>query len=124
MVLISSMTTITLDTVPPSLNSAYKKYRNRVVLSQRAKDFKQLVLESAPEGLEPMQGPIKMEVSLQFRGGRKRDLDNYLKVLIDALKGVYFGDDDQIYEVRAKKGLRSQEDKVEVAINPITIYES
>lgn len=113
------MIEIHLDTVPPSLNSAYKKYHNRVVLSQKAKDFKQRVLESAPEGLEPMRGNLKLSIRFCFRTLRKRDLDNYLKVLIDSIKGIYFEDDDQIYEIQATKELGVKEERTEITVEVI-----
>ena len=40
---------------------------------------------------------------LYFKDKRKRDLDNYNKVLIDCLKNRLFEDDDQIYQLYMEK---------------------
>ena len=40
---------------------------------------------------------------MYFKDKRKRDLDNYNKVLIDCLKNKLFEDDDQIYKLYMEK---------------------
>ena len=111
------MIQLVFNTTPPSLNSAYKKYRNRIVLSNRAKEFKQIIADTSWDPFDKLRGPVKLDVTFQFKGKRKRDLDNYLKVLIDSLKGIYFEDDDQVYEVVARKEIDCQQDRTEIRIS-------
>ena len=92
-----------IDRVPPSLNSAYKKFKNRIVLSKDSKDFKQLLADNVSDNFRPLQGHIKLTVVFMFADNRKRDIDNYLKVLIDAMKNIIFEDDDQIYKLDITK---------------------
>lgn len=50
-------------------------------------------------------GPDKLKVTLVFcfRNKIKRDVDNYPKVVLDAVKNLAFDDDDQIYELTSRK---------------------
>ena len=92
-----------INCTPPSVNHAYKAYRGRVVLSKQAREFKQIVSNSLPEDYTKIIGRVKLEVKFMFKDKRKRDIDNYLKVLIDSIKGVLFEDDDQVYELHVVK---------------------
>ena len=97
------MTHIFIDSVPPSVNHSYRAYRGRVVLSARAREFKQRVADNLPADFNKITGKVKLEITFSFKDRRKRDIDNYLKVLLDSLKGLAFEDDDQIYELTVKK---------------------
>ena len=52
------------------------------------------------------RGPVELEVVCYFTDRRRRDLDNVLKAVADALNGVAYGDDSQIVraEVRREEG--------------------
>ncbi len=110
---------IFVNQVPPSVNHSYRAYRGRVVLSARARAFKQLVADAAPEGFAPLVGPIKLTVVFRFKDKRKRDLDNYLKVLLDSLKGLYFHDDDQVYGLSVEKRIGCSAEGVEITLEAI-----
>ena len=66
-------------------------------------------------------GRIRLEVKFMFKDKRKRDIDNYLKVLIDSIKGVLFEDDDQIYELMVTKeiGCGCAHEGVEIGLEAI-----
>jgi Holliday junction resolvase RusA-like endonuclease len=110
---------IFVNQTPPSLNHSYRAYRGRVVLSQKARAFKQLVADASPEGFAPIVGPVKLTVVFKFKDKRKRDLDNYLKVLLDSLKGLYFNDDDQVYGLSAEKRIGCPNEGVEITLEAI-----
>lgn len=60
--------------------------------------------ESGQPILEPLTSRIGLNVELVMPDRRKRDIDNYLKVLLDAVKyGMVFEDDEQIDEIRVKR---------------------
>ncbi len=80
--------TIALNTTPPTVNKAYRSYRWRVILSAEAKAFKHTLSQRKP--VEQVLGKIHLEIKLTFPDKRKRDLDNYLKVLLDSMKHVFF----------------------------------
>ena len=79
--------TVTLNTTPPSLNKAYRSYRRRVILSAEAEAFKQTLSQLKP--VEKVLGKIHLEIKLTFPDKRKRDLDDYLTVILDSMKHVF-----------------------------------
>ena len=89
-----------------SANSGYMPesvLENKIVLSKDSKDFKQLLADSVSDNFRPLRGHIKVSVVFMFAEKRKRDIDNYLKVLNDAMKNLLFEDDDQIYKLDVTK---------------------
>jgi crossover junction endodeoxyribonuclease RusA len=52
----------------------------------------------------PFGGPVEMRVRLIPENRVCMDLDNALKVVIDALKGIVYEDDDQIMRIVAERG--------------------
>ena len=110
------MTHIFIDSVPPSVNHSYRAYRGRVVLSARAREFKEKVAKSLGEAFNKITGKVKLDVTFHFKDKRKRDIDNYLKVLLDSLKGLAFEDDDQIYELTVKKHIGCASEGVDVCV--------
>lgn len=85
--------------VPPSANRYWRNMRGRMVVSQEAQAYKQHV-RLLCGSLDPFEG----EVALQFRVFRARragDLDNFEKVLLDALKGILYPDDSAVVEIHA-----------------------
>jgi len=52
---------------------------------------------------EPMTGAIALDMWLTPKNRICMDLDNALKVMIDALKGVAYADDSQIEAITAAK---------------------
>ena len=81
-----------------------------------------LVAKTAMRGKEPLRGPVKMSI-IVYRGipkswtkkkklsamtggvypTTKPDIDNLLKGIMDALKGICWGDDAQVVTVDARK---------------------
>jgi crossover junction endodeoxyribonuclease RusA len=84
---------------PPSANRYWRKFRNVIVKSKEARDY-QAAVKLRFAGRKPMRGPVVVSLNV-FRPKRTGDLDNTLKVLLDALKGVAYVDDSQIVELHA-----------------------
>jgi Holliday junction resolvase RusA-like endonuclease len=113
---------ITVPTTPISVNCMYRIYKNRLIVSKRGREYKKQMKQHVDEALsniidfEPIAGKVKIKIDLHFKDGRKRDLDNHIKSLIDCLKNVLFGDDDMIYEMIVTKQIRCAVDKTEIEI--------
>ena len=105
-----------INNTPVSVNHAYRAYRGRVVLSAKAREFKQHVLDCLPEDYIKIMGKVRLEVKFMFKDKRKRDIDNYLKVLLDSIKGVLFEDDDQIYELKVVKAIGCEREGIELRL--------
>lgn len=80
---------------PPSANRYWRTTRNgKTYVSEAAKAYKASVRRLI--GNLPV---TDTEVSVQvhiYRPARRGDLDNCIKILLDALKGLVFGDDAQV----------------------------
>ena len=101
-----------------SVNKYYRSCHGRVLISKEGRDF-QKELELLLPSYEKVYGKIKLTVLLYFRDNRKRDLDNYNKVLIDCLKNKLFEDDDQIYQLYMEKYIGCGYDKICVHIDKL-----
>jgi crossover junction endodeoxyribonuclease RusA len=90
--------------MPPSANRYWRIWRGRAVISAEAKAYKQGVkLRALTEGLrKPLGGPVVASLVV-YRARRAGDLDNSLKVLLDALNGIAFEDDSQVVEIWARR---------------------
>lgn len=108
-------------------------------LSKEAKDYKQAVGSLAKEAgiSEPITGrvavsyvlypqrpqdwakraakdPVRWDDSVQCL-----DLDNALKVMLDSLKGVVFGDDKFVFEIHGKRAEPDGVGRMVVTVSPI-----
>ena len=91
---------------PPSSNRYWRNYKGVTVVSDEARNYKQVVrLIANVAGLEPVQKPGAVAVSLIIRRPRRaRDLDNHLKITFDALQGALYENDGQIVELHVYMG--------------------
>ena len=98
-----------LEIVPTkfvSVNACYRHTGNRVYLTQDGRKFKaevrDCILSHIPDGW-PTAEAVRVEMTLQFPDRRRRDIDNYNKLLFDACNGLLWCDDCQIVELSIKK---------------------
>ncbi len=75
-------------------------------LSDEAKAFKEECgwIAKAAGVRVPFTGPVELRVRLVPENRVCMDLDNALKVTVDALKGVVYADDEQIMKIVAERG--------------------
>ena len=101
-----------------SVNKYYRSWKGRVLISKDGKEFKN-ELELHLTNYQKILGKIKLNIILHFKDKRKRDVDNYAKVLIDCLKNKLFEDDDMIYKLYMEKHIGYGENKIEIYVNKI-----
>lgn len=98
---------------PISTNRYWRTYRGRQVVSAEARAYKALAAWSAKAaGITPLAGKVALALTLHpkkpLRASkvetRCMDLDNALKVAIDALNGVAYTDDSQVVELHILRG--------------------
>jgi len=94
---------------PPSVNHYWRRVGRRTLISRQGRAFRQAVEQivwraHGLRGWQPYHGPLRVEVALHPPDRRRRDLDNSLKALLDALQhaGVY-EDDSQIVSLAIEK---------------------
>lgn len=110
--------TAPVDTIslplPPSGNRYYRKTnRGFVYKSQEARIYQSHV-GYLTTSIKPTDGDIALTVHCFFED-RRRDLDNTLKVLFDALEGRVYHNDRQIKEIHAYWHLDKAQPRVEVS---------
>ena len=111
---------IELPIMACSVNKYYRSWQGRVLISKDGREFKKEV-DLLLNNYEKILGKIKLTLILHFKDKRKRDLDNYNKVLIDCLKNKLFEDDDQIYQLYMEKHIGCGFNKISIGIESIDI---
>lgn len=110
--------------VPPSANEYWRSFvvnnKVRVVLSAKAKSYKEAVADLARR-LKML--PVKthnVAVTIHyFRNQASGDLDNRIKVMMDALRGVAFDDDKQVVEIHARRFDDKGNGRIVISVIPV-----
>ena len=97
---------------PPSANRYWRTFRGRHVRSADAVTYRGEVMSRASiYGLHLLRGPVKVLATLHPKLTRKGvaslvriDLDNCVKVVLDALQGVAYDNDNQIEDLHLLLG--------------------
>ena len=103
-------------------NAMYRSTnRGKVYLSKRAREFKAEVKASVKRvigGEKPCACDVQLRVALFFKDRRQRDVDG-VKGLLDALEGVLYLNDSQIYSLTVTKALGCPTDSIELHMTPL-----
>jgi Holliday junction resolvase RusA-like endonuclease len=101
---------------PPSANRYWRVFRGRAVKSPEARSYQQRArLLALSMGARPLAGPVSVGFAV-FRPRRVGDLDNVLKVILDALNGVAWVDDSQVEVLTAMRFEDKANPRVEVKV--------
>jgi crossover junction endodeoxyribonuclease RusA len=104
--------------VPPSANRYWRVFRGRAVVSQEARQYKGFAgLFYRNAGGTLHDGPVCLTMTV-YRARKAGDLDNFEKVLLDALRGLAYIDDAQVVEIHAYRRDDKDNPRVEVEIQP------
>ena len=94
---------------PPSANRYWRIFRGRAVHSKAATDYKSAIM--AMVDCQPTDQPVAIDIILhpkQNKDGSECktiiDLDNCLKVTLDALQGLAYSNDRQVRKIAAAYG--------------------
>jgi len=89
--------TLTLP-YPPSANHYWKRCGHRYFIAPKGVAFRtQVMVACAASGVRPLSGLVSLAVTLTPGDERRRDIDNVLKPLLDALThGGAWNDDSQV----------------------------
>jgi crossover junction endodeoxyribonuclease RusA len=110
---------------PISANRYWRSVPGRgVLLSADARRYKEDAgKEALAAGVRPVDGPVALTVTL-YRPAKRGDLDNRIKVLLDALSGIAYRDDSQVVELHAYRLDDKDHPRVEVQVlRPLTRQE-
>ena len=104
-----------------STNALYtiNRHNGRRILSRKARDHKQAMTMEAKSQVgrkNPMAGEVKAEIYWFMPDHRKRDIDN-LKMVIDAMTGVLWKDDSNIWELTIRKYVDKENPRIEIMVH-------
>lgn len=105
---------------PPSVNSYWRHTRTgQTYISEAGQEFRHAV-RVLMLGTQPIDGPLSVEVELWPPDRRRRDIDNPLKGLLDALQhGGAYRDDNQIERLLIERRAVLPPGKCEVSIEEL-----
>lgn len=87
--------------IPPSANRYWRMSGHHIIVSEEAKAYKQMVRLFCGQ-VDRMPGDVAVSFTV-YRARKSGDLDNYTKVMLDALKGTLYEDDSAVVEIHAKR---------------------
>ena len=105
---------------PPTVNSYYSKTQRGIYISRKGREFRDMCAELCNEqnayGLL-LPDRLQVDVILYPQDNRRRDLDNYMKALLDALTiAKVWEDDEQIDNLNIHRGIKVQGGKCAVRL--------
>lgn len=91
---------------PPSVNHYWRRVGDRTLISRAGRRFRRRVCDRlAGHAAEPLSGPVAVRITAHPPDRRRRDLDNAMKALLDALgHGGAYADDGQIDRLEIVRG--------------------
>jgi Holliday junction resolvase RusA-like endonuclease len=102
---------------PPSANRYWRNVKGRTLKSREARAYAKACQADA---IMQMHGaPLTEDVAVTmhlYRPTRRGDLDNRIKVALDALQGIAFDDDKQVVEIHAYRHDDKNEPRLEVEV--------
>lgn len=105
---------------PISSNNAYSQNKQgRRFLTTQGKVFKEAVgyyALQAKDKRQSLDGDFAVEITYYFKDNRRRDVDGYNKLILDAFVGIFFEDDSQIIQLHLEKKQKCKEDRIVVNI--------
>ena len=112
------MKTITILTKPVPVNSKYGVINGRMLLTKKYRDTKEAMKwEIASQWhTEPLSDNVTLNILQYFGDNRHRDIDAYLKIILDSLESIVFENDSQVDEMHVYKEVDKDNPRIIVQI--------
>jgi crossover junction endodeoxyribonuclease RusA len=103
---------------PPSYNNYYRIAGKRLIIAKDGKRFRRAAsLIAAYQKVTTFEGAVHVEIDLHPPDNRRRDCDNYQKIICDALQhGQVYKDDSQIVKLTTEKKEKIPDGRVIVRV--------
>lgn len=109
---------ITLYTKPVSINQKYNIANGRNILSKKYRDAKDTLKWEIKSQWhrEPLTDDVVLDIIFFFGNKRKNDIDNQIKIILDAAEGILFEDDSQVKELHIYKKYDKENPRTEILV--------
>jgi Holliday junction resolvase RusA-like endonuclease len=101
------------------------KVNGRFILSKNYRDKKRLLARFLAVSLakeDLIEGPVRVRGTVHWPDNHRRDLTMFLKVLHDALNGVAYTDDSQIWDFHYTRGANDAANpRLELVVEPMPV---
>lgn len=102
--------------LPPSANRYWRYTRGRVLVSREARAYRARCQTAAlAQRAKVLSGEVELSGVVYFEN-RRRDLDGAIKVLLDALEGICYANDRQVWKLSLEKAIDRESPRVEITI--------
>ena len=111
---------ITLYWKPESTNHIYKfnrKFWNMYMTAEWKKIKKDYALQAKFQTNKKISWDVVMKISFYFPDKRKRDIDNYNKIILDSFSWVVYDDDKQIQKLILEKFYDKENPRIIIEVN-------
>jgi Holliday junction resolvase RusA-like endonuclease len=109
--------------LPPSVNSCWRNFKNRTILSKKYRQWREENNHIVKNGnkIEPFHWPVFVHIVVHpGKGWRKCDLDNRIKPILDQLRHCNYlkeDDTDHVYGVSISLGAMDKDFESYVSIS-------
>ena len=112
------MRTIVLKTKPIPVNQKYGVINGRLLLTKVYRETKEALSWEIRSQVtnKPLTDSVALNVLFYYGDKRKRDIDAYLKILLDAMTGIVYEDDNQVTELHVYKDVDKEEPRTEILV--------
>ncbi len=117
-----AVSTLTLELpYPPSINHYYRRIGIRTLISREGRAYRERVCAILKDVVSaPMRGRLRVCIDVHPPDRRRRDLDNAMKSLLDALEhGGVYEDDSQIDHLEIRRDMVNRSGSVVVTIKEL-----
>lgn len=103
---------------PQSTNTLYRRHGHVIYMTHEGRALKADYSRQAKAQWQrvPILTDMAITVGLFFKDKRRRDIDNWHKILLDSLTGIVWKDDSQIVDMRVTKVSGDENPRIEVEI--------
>jgi crossover junction endodeoxyribonuclease RusA len=108
--------------LPPSINATYKTNRKGgFYKSQEAKDWTEACQWEVRKHYKHSPLTSQIYLGIDFMQKMNRDIDNGLKLIIDALQGLVYDNDRQVVHLNVRKFEEKENPRVEIQVEEIVL---
>ena len=110
---------ITLLGNPYSTNSLYRHARGISYMTKKGRELKVSYIKQIQEQYKkkPLTDELSIEVHIYFGNLRVHDWDNFHKISMDAMTGIVWVDDVQIYKATVEKHYDKANPRIEIIVD-------